>query len=211
MADRTVIFIDGNNWYHSLREAGVADRLRLDYARISQKLLGPREWAGTRYYIGRVDQRQGGTLYADQRRFVVSLQQTDRRISIHFGRIEPRPAENAAAKQIQRYLHSLSARIDKDVFRQLLALAKSFESVTAWVEKAVDVNLAIDMVAMACRNQFDAGYLLSADGDFTSAVQFVRDQGKKLYVASPGRGAQLAKVANSFIPLKPEWFADCYR
>lgn len=93
----------------------------------------------------------------------------------------------------------------------MLALAKSFETVSAWVEKAVDVNLAVDMVAMGCGNQYDAAYLLSADGDFTSAVKFVRDQGKRVYVASAGHGAQLAKVANRFILLESDWFGDCYR
>lgn len=74
MADRALVFIDGNNWYHYLKQVGVEDRFQLDYAKISKKLLGPREWVGTRYYIGRVDQRQGAILYADQRRFVASLQ-----------------------------------------------------------------------------------------------------------------------------------------
>jgi hypothetical protein len=42
MADRGVVFIDGNNWFHSLKTAGVTDKFRLDYAKISRKLLGPR-------------------------------------------------------------------------------------------------------------------------------------------------------------------------
>lgn len=108
MADRAVVFIDGNNWYHYLKAAGVDRRLLLDYAKISKKLLGPRDWLGTRYYIGRVDQRQDATAYADQRRFVAYLEQTDHRITVYFGRIEPRPAENRAAKELQHYFHGLS-------------------------------------------------------------------------------------------------------
>jgi uncharacterized LabA/DUF88 family protein len=63
---------------------------------------------------------------------------------------------------------------------------------------------------MASRDDYDAAYLLSADGDYTAAVQFVRSRGKKVYVASLAYGAQLAKAANSFIHLKPDWFKDCY-
>lgn len=70
--------------------------------------------------------------------------------------------------------------------------------------------LAIDMVVMSERDAFDAAYLLSADGDFTPAVEAVRSHGKKVYVASPGSGAQLASVANSYLRLRREWFADCY-
>jgi hypothetical protein len=52
MSSRSVLFVDGNTWYHGLRDAGVTDLGRLDFARISKKLSGPREWIGTRYYIG---------------------------------------------------------------------------------------------------------------------------------------------------------------
>jgi len=60
----------------------------------------------------------------------------------------------------------------------------------------------------ACGNPH---YLLSADGDFTGAVEFVRGLTKKVYVACPGCVAQLARVATRFIHLKPDWFRDCYR
>ena len=41
MPDRAVVFIDGNNWYHSIKDAGIEDLGRLDYGKISRKLLGP--------------------------------------------------------------------------------------------------------------------------------------------------------------------------
>lgn len=63
---------------------------RLDYRAISLKLAGPRAWLETRYYIGRVSQTGNAQLYADQRKFVASLMATDSRISVHFGRLEPR-------------------------------------------------------------------------------------------------------------------------
>jgi len=208
--DRGVVFIDGNNWFHCLKEANVEDRFQLDYSKISQKLLGPRIWIGTRYYIGRVDNRQGATVYADQRRFVANLQRTDSRITVHFGRIEPRVSQSEMAKELRQYLQSLTIKIDSSVRSDLIALAKKHEEVLVWVEKAVDVELAVDMVTMASRDDYDAAYLLSADGDYTAAVQFVRSRGKKVYVASLAYGAQLAKAANSFIHLKPDWFKDCY-
>ncbi len=78
------------------------------------------------------------------------------------------------------------------------------------VEKAVDVMLAVDLVVMAERNEFDAAYLLSADGDFTPAVQAVRAHGENVYAVSALPGAQLASVVNSFIRLPTVWFNDCY-
>ena len=50
--DRAVLFIDGNNWYHALRAGGIPSPIALSYSRILRKLVGPRTWAGTPYYIG---------------------------------------------------------------------------------------------------------------------------------------------------------------
>jgi len=152
--DRGVVFIDGNNWFHGLEEAGVGDRFRLDYGKISTKLLGPREWVATRYYIGRVDQRQGAQVYADQRRFIDALQKTDDRISVHLGRIEPRRTTSALGKALLQYIHGLRMKINTEVFQELMELAKRHEETITWVEKAVDVQLAIDMVVMAIRDEF---------------------------------------------------------
>jgi hypothetical protein len=63
VTDRAVVFIDGNNWYHALCHEGVEDRARLDYRKISEKLLGPRAWVATRYYIGQVNQKFNVALY----------------------------------------------------------------------------------------------------------------------------------------------------
>ena len=50
LADRAVVFIDGNNWYHALCRVKVGHLARLDYRKICEKLLGPRQWVGMRYY-----------------------------------------------------------------------------------------------------------------------------------------------------------------
>ena len=210
MASRAIVFIDGNNWYHSLRDLGLERLGRLDYGKISRKLVGPRDWVETRYYIGQVPQTGNAFLCAAQRRFLASLCATDRRISAHLGRLEVRPVDDPAANELLRYLATLRTRIDPGVYHDLIRIGNSHQKATALVEKAVDVMLAVDMVVMAVRGQFDAAYLLSADGDFTPAVRAVRECGLRIYATSPAAGAQLAGAANSFIRLKREWFDDCY-
>ena len=211
MAARALLFIDGNNWYHSLRDTGLHNVAGLNYAALSRKLVVPSEWIGTRYYIGQVRQVGNTQLYADQRRFLASLRASDRRISCHLGRIEPRTVRSQAAAELVKYLNHLPARLAPDVFHDLLALARRHQRATVMVEKAVDVMLAVDMVVMAERDEFDAAYLLSADGDFTHAVSAVRSAGKRVFVASPSSGAQLASVATAFIRLHRGWFDDCYK
>ena len=210
MADRAVVFIDGNNWYHALRQIGVDDLGRLNYKKISEKLLGPRSWLGTRYYIGRMTQEISASLYAQQRHFLSSLGNTDKRITVHLGRLEPRTVKNPAAKELRQYLGSLTQKIDPQVFSDLSDIAHRHTDASVPVEKAVDVMLAVDLVAMAIGGEYDAAYLLSADGDFTPAVEAARKLGKKVYAASPLSGARLASVANTFIPIPKAWLGDCY-
>ncbi len=83
MADRAILFIDGNNWFHAIKTIGVEDRARLSYRKLSEKIIGPRTWTATRYYIGRVPQQGDHRLYASQRRFLAALEASDPRISAH--------------------------------------------------------------------------------------------------------------------------------
>lgn len=211
MADRAVVLIDGNNWFHGLCDIGVEDRGWLDYKKISEKLLGPRQWIETRYYIGQVNQKHNAELYAQQRSFLARLTATDPRISVRFGRIEPRIASNEAANELGDYLATAKAKIDPAVFAHLSDIAKRHTNATIFVEKAVDVFLAIDLVTLAVNNAYDAAYVLTADGDYTPAVDAVRKLDKKVYAASCLNGARLATAVNSFIHLQRPWFADCYR
>ena len=154
MPDRAVLFVDGSNWYHALKGIGIASPGRLDYAKLSQKLVGPRTWVATRYYIGQVRQVGNRRLYRDQRRFLAGLRNSDPRISTHLGRLEPRTVENEGARELQQYLHALSVQIDRGVFHDLLAIAARHASTQIMVEKAVDVMLAVDLVTMAGRDEF---------------------------------------------------------
>jgi uncharacterized LabA/DUF88 family protein len=144
-----------------------------------------------------VQQTGAGTLYADQRRYLSWLSARDKRISIHFGRLEAHTTENAFAKEIKRYLATLPVRIDTTVYRHLVSAANRHETTTVIVEKAVDVALAVDMVRMADRNEYDVAYLLAADGDYTPAVEAVMGAGKKVFAASLEPGAHLPPLPTS--------------
>lgn len=211
MSKRAVIFIDGNNWYHSLRGLGLRNLERLHYGKVSQKLVGPgRSWIATRYYIGQVNQAEVPDQYAAQRRFLSKLMATDRRISHHLGRLETRTVRNPVADELLRRLHRLPTRIDRQVFGDLVAFAEQRRKMTVTVEKAVDVQIAVDMVTMALRDIYDVAYLLSADGDLTPAVGEVRATGKKVFVATSNPASQLGSAADVLIRIKGDWFDDCW-
>jgi uncharacterized LabA/DUF88 family protein len=209
VAARSFLFIDGNNWYHACKTGGVKDLFALDYAKISQKLLGPREWGETRYYIGALKQDQPG--YREQRQFLSRIQNQDSRISVHLGRVEERPQENKLSTDLLAYAQKAS--LDATVRAELIRMAGEHRLVRLLKEKAADVMLAVQMSNLAIKGEFECAYLLSADGDFTPAVELVRDLGKKVYAVSvePMFSSALKQVCNSFIPLKKDWFTDCYR
>lgn len=53
-----------------------------------------------------------------------------------------------------------------------------------YIEKASDVNLALDLVLDAQKNIYDEAYLISNDGDFSGAVSAAKSFGKEIiYVA----------------------------
>lgn len=210
MTDRAVLFVDGNNFYHSLREEGVRAIGNVSLAKVSAKIMAPRTWVATNYYVGQVSQHGNTRLYADQRTYVARQQAADSRVKFKFGRLEPRTTTNELAEVLGAYLASLTVRIDQSVFQHLQGLVRQHRTSVVQVEKAVDVMLAVDLVVMAERQEFDAAYVLSADGDYTHAVEFVRSLGKKVYAVSPRKGAQLAAAVNSYIPTRRAWYDDCY-
>jgi uncharacterized LabA/DUF88 family protein len=210
MRERAVVFVDGNNWYHALKDAGVLGQGWLNYAKVSQKIVGPRDWTATRYYTGQVQQRGNTQLYADQRRYMSWLERRDKRISIHYGRLEDHRATSECAQELKRYLAHLPVRIDSGVYQELSLLASRHATAVVTVEKAVDVMIAVDLVRMADRDAYDAAYILSADGDYTPAVKAAQEAGKKVFAAALRPGAQLAAAVYKFIPLSPEWLTDCF-
>lgn len=208
--DRAVFYIDGNNWYHSLLEIGLNNIGGLNYPRICEKLVGPRTWLQTRYYIPDVGIIGDPKLLEAQRAFLAKLRAQDPRITVQIGRLEPRPPDARAGAELLRYLAGLRIRIPKEVYRDLIRLGNSLTSRPVFIEKAVDVQIAVDMVTMAANDEYDTTYLLSADGDFTPAVQAIRRRGKKVFAVSPNAGAKLAAEVDSYIRLKPGWFDSCF-
>jgi len=82
------------------------------------------------------------------------------------------------------------------------------------IEKATDVNLALDIVLDAQGDVYDEAYLISNDGDFSGAVDAaVRRFNKKIiYVAIGNRKSisyHLKKVASRTLSITENFIDDC--
>lgn len=70
-------------------------------------------------------------------------------------------------------------------------------------EKGVDVLMTVDMIRYARNNAYDTAILVSGDGDFAPALEFLKDFGKHIDNAyfSNGRSNNLANHSDRFINL----------
>lgn len=198
---RATVFIDGNNWYHGLRRLGL-DSHSLDYQRLAKKLLVDRQLLGIRYYIGRVSKDLRRMRHQD--RALATLR--GHGVEVKLGRIEKNtlPAHNPLSQRLRTLVTESRDVLPAHVAEQLDSLCNA--DVPYYVEKQVDVLIAVDLVSLAHQDGYDVAYLLSADGDFVPAVREVQRLGKRVFAASPLRGNQLATQADAFINLPREWF-----
>ena len=82
-----------------------------------------------------------------------------------------------------------------------------------YVEKASDVNLALDLVLDAEKGIYDKACLISNDGDFSGAVLAVKGFGKEIvYVAIGNRKSishHLKKVSSQTFYITENFISDC--
>ena len=81
------------------------------------------------------------------------------------------------------------------------------------MEKASDVNLALDLILDTQKDTFDEAYLISNDGDFSGAVKAVSNLGKTIvYVAIGNRkmvSHYLKNVASRTFYITEIFIQDC--
>jgi len=82
-----------------------------------------------------------------------------------------------------------------------------------YVEKASDVNLALDLVLDSEKGIYDEAYLISNDGDFSGAVKAAKTFGREVvYVAIGNRKAishYLKEVASLTFYITDKFIEDC--
>jgi len=77
-----------------------------------------------------------------------------------------------------------------------------------FVEKGVDINIAVDMLRYAYEDTYDTAILISGDGDFAVAVEAVEDRGKHVENAYfPNVSRHLQDACDVFIKLDPTFLA----
>ncbi|MFZ4500146.1 MAG: NYN domain-containing protein [Minisyncoccia bacterium] len=175
---RIVVFIDGSNFYHKLKEVLCTlddsyKMLGFKYKDFFQNLAKESPIVEIRYYVG-VIKRQAGPdieksekMYSQQQRLIARLQKEN--IVVTLGNLIQHPD-------------------------------KSFH------EKGVDVRLAVEMIRLAREDRYDVAYLVSSDTDMVPAVEEAQSFNKKVvYIGRPkGQSFGLTKASDDTILLRED-------
>ncbi len=169
--ERVMVFIDGNNLYHSLKH--VMGRTNLDFNEFSRRLVGDRHLIRVYYYNAPLNKEDDEEKFRQQQSFFDSLDTVP-------------------------YLTKKFGRLEKRLVKQTLPDG-TFVSIPTYVEKGVDTFIVIDMLSHAFKDHYDTAILVSGDEDFAVLVENVKDLGKHVEVANLGGSYILRQAADKYI------------
>jgi uncharacterized LabA/DUF88 family protein len=166
--EKLVIFVDGSNYYHSLKKA--FNNTNVDFQKLSNFLSSNYNLVKIYYYSAPLLWQENPAQYSKQQKYFEKLKLV-KRLDFILGRLEKR--KNKKLDQIkQRYdllLSNLNNNINKENLNLFYEIKDDLEYYSKYgnkVEKGVDVNLAVDLVTFAYENKYDVAMVISNDGDF---------------------------------------------
>lgn len=169
--ERVMVFIDGNNLYHSLKH--VMGRTNLDFHEFSKRLVGDRQLIRVYYYNAPLNREDDEDKFRQQQSFFDSLDTVP-------------------------YLTKKFGRLEKRLVKQTLPDG-TFVSLPTYVEKGVDTYIVIDMLSHGFKDHYDTAILVSGDEDFAVLVEQVKDLGKHVEVANLGGSYILRQAADKYV------------
>jgi uncharacterized LabA/DUF88 family protein len=196
--DRVAVFIDGSNFYYALKTAFSKVTLKFDLLALAlTNRLPDRRLLRVYYYNAAYDQSADPTKYRSQQQFFSALRRTPC-LTLCLGRLERRAIDWSGLQPGERN------ELERILGRPLPERTH--------VEKGVDVQLAVDMVKLAVANTYDVAVLVSGDGDFAAAVEFVKQQGKHVELGRV-KGCpceRLRDVCDVEVPIDDAMLGPCW-
>ena len=123
--------------------------------------------------------------------------------------------EPAKFQATQNFIDRLNKREDNCIVRvgRLMYLGLDSSGKNIISEKGTDVNIATDMVALACNNAYDVAILVSADTDYVPVLEQVRSIGKQvvLCLVDQQKGGYLKEFSDSNIVLSKAFISKAKR
>lgn len=179
-----ILFIDGNNLYHNLKN------MHLKPSDISfKKLISfiakhfKCNIKDTYYYNSIPDIRDGQSTYYSHLSYMNSLEKQG--IKVHLRKLQSHSTKEHL-KEKYEILDTLE--LCKNCKPIVKANCSDCIGSIKKKEKGVDVRMAIDMIKGAIRNEYDFPIIFSGDADFIPAMELVKELKKDVFSVSLIRG-----------------------
>lgn len=207
MVKRAIVFVDANNWYHSVKK--YFDPGEVDITKVADFLCTIKGYslAEIRWYASVPSINDGERMYYRHMSFLESLKKKGVRV---ITRKLQRLSNQEILQRKKETIDSLDLcknckPLIESVFLDLADIKKK--------EKGIDVWIAVDMILHSViLGTNDVCILISGDADFVPALMVVQKQRKEILSASVpwGYSTELRNKFPYFI-LKKEVLMKCFR
>jgi len=184
MPERVMVFIDGANLYHCMKEhLGITRNVKVDV--FGAKLASGRELVRTYYYNSPAPPTGD---QAGHQRYWTKLGWLDN--------VRPR----------------LGRIIFNPIKVECPDCQKPFQYKT-YIQKGVDTRIVVDVISLAQSDSYDIGIIVSGDSDLAEAIVWVREHTKKTIenacVPCRSWSEEIRKAADVKIQLTKEYLEGC--
>ncbi len=158
---RVIIFIDGSNLFHGLWSCYKTHIL--DIQELAQKLcLANRDLKQIRYYYSPFIKQINPRMYVIQQKYIETIKKSPNVVVIE-GKYVRKPIvlKKETMAKIKPYIRA--------------------DELWGYVEKGIDVKIAVDMIALA--GSYDTAILVSGDSDFVPVINELNGLKKSVQVA----------------------------
>ncbi len=159
-----MLFIDGTLLYYDWNGTAPAG-CKMDLEKLIKIIISKRaDYTLKRcyYYTTKLDDNYSAAQRQQQENFISKLRHIPR-LELRFGRIQRKTTEISPAKNSIKCNHCSNLVTG---------------TLVTFGDKGTDVNLAVDMLTYAYKQNYDVAILLSRDADFEKAVKEIKECGK---------------------------------
>lgn len=208
---KAIVFIDGNNLYHNLKEANI----KPGYA--SMKKLAEFICKHFQFNLNKIyyynsipDISDGEISYYKQMEYFDSLRKDGLEVFT-------RKLQKNSTEEIKREKEKILATLDLCIPCKPIVKQNCFECIGSVKkrEKGIDVKIASDMIRkVLIEEDCDVCVLISGDADFIPAMEIIKDAGKEAVTSSLIQGYSRELMDGKFryfIIRRKEFIANCLK
>jgi uncharacterized LabA/DUF88 family protein len=163
MMKKVIIFIDGTNLFHGMWECYRTHIL--DIQELASKLCCVnRDLMQIRYYYSPFIKQINSHMYTIQQKYVETIR---KHANVYV----------AEGKYVKKPI-----LLKRETMQKIKSCITS-EDLWTYIEKGIDVKIAVDMITLALHNMYDVAILVSGDSDFVPVINQLKEFKKSVQVA----------------------------